>query len=204
MCPGEASTGLTPSWPCTCQAVHLGWARHVILDKSLPPAGILLLVTKKGRGQGWGDKAHFISMVSEAPALRSPEFSCPAHLTLSMSHHAPASTVNPSVIGKGKDQSLILPPPLPSLIRKKLALRRWTSSSFPDGSVYWGGPQPDTVSLLAPSCSHKQMSSNQPTGQCRNLSMAPSLRKQLSLIKSVSSPLFLRTPTGIKIHLPCG
>lgn len=91
MCPGEASRELTTSLPCTCQAVHLGWAQCVILDKSLLPANVLLCYEERDRARIGGDKAHFLSKVSKAPALRSPEFSSPAHLPLSMGGHSPAS-----------------------------------------------------------------------------------------------------------------
>lgn len=61
--------------------------------------------------------------------------------------------------------------------------------------------------LLLPSWalvgSHKWRSPNQLTGQCRNLSMACSLWKQLSLIKSIPSLLFLRIPKGTEIHFLC-
>lgn len=51
--------------------------------------------------------------------------------------------------------------------------------------------------------SRQWRSPDQPTGQCRNLSMAHSLWKQLSLIKSIPSLLFLRIPMGTEIHLLC-
>lgn len=51
--------------------------------------------------------------------------------------------------------------------------------------------------------SHNWRSPEQPTGQSRNLSMARSLWKRLSLIKSIPSLLFLRIPMGTKSHLLC-
>lgn len=109
--------------------------------------------------------------------------------------------MNPSITHKhaGSEELVLVFIPIPRQSRGAARHCSWLGRPEPAPPFSQALP----TCLPVPFAPPKWMGSSPLTGQCRNLSMAHSLWKQLSLIKSVSSRLFLRLPMGTKIHLLC-